>query len=89
MTLAVEERAYGVRTNIVAPGLVATDMGRELVDTVSGGDIGELDGAFPYGRVCRPQDVAGVVAFLLSADSGYVNGQRIAVDGGGPAGAIY
>lgn len=81
-TLAREERQHGIRANIVAPGLVATQMGQRLV-AAGGGDIAELDDAYPFGRVCRPEDVAGVVAFLVSSDAGYVTGQRILVDGGG------
>lgn len=89
MSLAYEERSHGIRTNIVAPGLVATDMGQGLVGAMTGRDIAALDTSAPYGRVCRPEDVARVVAFLASPDASYLNGQRIEVDGGGPAGAIY
>lgn len=81
-TLAREERKHGIRANIVAPGLVATEMGRRLV-AASGGEITELDKSYPFGHVCRPEDVAGVLAFLVSDDGGYVTGQRIRVDGGG------
>lgn len=81
-TVAREERQYNVRANIVAPGLVATDMGSKLA-TALGSELPELDKIYPFGRVCRPEDVAGVVAFLVSADGSYVTGQRILVDGGG------
>jgi NAD(P)-dependent dehydrogenase (short-subunit alcohol dehydrogenase family) len=81
-TLAREERKHGIRANIVAPGLVVTDMGSRLA-TALGSDIASLDESYPFGRVCRPEDVAGVVAFLVSEDAGYVTGQRILVDGGG------
>ena len=37
MTLAKEERAHGIRVNVVAPGLVDTDMGRRLVAATQGG----------------------------------------------------
>lgn len=84
-TLAREERGHGLRVNIVAPGLVATDMGERLVAATAGGaTVAELDASYPFGRVARPEDVAGVVAFLASADAGYVTGQRLLVDGGGP-----
>ena len=84
-TLAVEELPHGVHTNIVAPGLVATDMGDRLARAVTGAEsAAALDERFPYGRVCRPEDVADVVGFLVSPAASYLNGQRIAVDGGRP-----
>lgn len=83
-TLAVEEMANGIHANIVAPGLVATDMGDSFARGLAGvASAAELDARSPYGRVCRPEDVADVVAWLTSEHASYVNGQRIAVDGGG------
>jgi NAD(P)-dependent dehydrogenase (short-subunit alcohol dehydrogenase family) len=82
-TLANEEIGNGIRVNVVAPGLVVTDMGAKLVQAKLGRDIAELDAAQPLGRVVRPQDVARVVAFLASAEM--VSGQRIVVDGGADA----
>ena len=88
-TLAREERRHGIHANIVAPGLIATDMGKRLVSASRGTDIGDLDADSPFGRVCRPEDVAGTVAFLVSPDSGYVTGQHLVVDGGGPNPTIF
>lgn len=86
LTMAKEEIANGVHVNIVAPGLVATDMGDRLVQATMGvADVGDLDAAQPLGRVCRPEDVANVVLFLVSEGAGYVTGQRIVVDGGADA----
>jgi NAD(P)-dependent dehydrogenase (short-subunit alcohol dehydrogenase family) len=83
MTLAKEEQRHGIHVNVVAPGLVDTEMGRRLVKGAMGiDDISTLDATAPFGRVCRPEDVAGVVAFLCSAEAGYVSGQVIEVDGG-------
>ncbi|GAA3971254.1 glucose 1-dehydrogenase [Thermobifida alba] len=83
LTLAKEEVRHGIHVNIVAPGLVATDMGDRLVRAKLGEDSAEaLDASMPLGRVCRPDDVARVVRFLVSEDAGYVTGQRIVVDGG-------
>src|ERR1700761_9736919 len=82
-TLAKEEIANGIHVNVVAPGLVATDMGERLVRAKLGvEDITELDAQQPLGRVCRPEDVARVVRFLCSDDASYVTGQRVVVDGG-------
>jgi 3-oxoacyl-[acyl-carrier protein] reductase len=83
-TLAKEEVGNGIHVNVVAPGLVVSDMGRRLAKAVAGvNDIHELDAKFPFGRVCEPEDVARVVAFLCSSDAGYVTGERIRVHGGG------
>jgi 3-oxoacyl-[acyl-carrier protein] reductase len=85
-TLAKEEIRHGIRVNVVAPGLVATDMGDRLVKAKLGvSGISELDASQPLGRVTRPSDVASVVRFLVSEDAGHVTGQRIVVDGGADA----
>jgi NAD(P)-dependent dehydrogenase (short-subunit alcohol dehydrogenase family) len=83
LTLAKEERRNGIHVNVVAPGLVVTEMGRRLVRAMGVEDIASLDAGAPFGRVCRPEDVAGVVRFLCSDAAGYLTGQVIAVDGGG------
>ena len=82
--LAKEEQRHGIRVNIVAPGLVETEMGRRLVKGFAGvDDIRTLDTASPFGRVCQPEDVANVVRYLVSDAAGYVSGEKIYVDGGG------
>jgi len=84
LTLAKEERPFGIHANVVAPGLVDTEMGRRLVKGMMGvDDITSLDATSPFGRVCRPEDIADVVRFLVSPAAGYVTGQVVAVDGGG------
>jgi NAD(P)-dependent dehydrogenase (short-subunit alcohol dehydrogenase family) len=83
-SLAKEERRHGIHTNIVAPGLVVTEMGRRLVKGSAGvEDIGTLDAASAYGRVCRPEDVANVVRWLVSDGASYLNGERLYLDGNG------
>jgi 3-oxoacyl-[acyl-carrier protein] reductase len=82
-TLAKEEQRHGTHVNIVAPGLVESEMGRRLVKASGVEDIHSLDAVSPFGRVCSPSDVARVVLFLVSGLGGYVTGQRVEVDGGG------
>ena len=83
-TLAKEERSHGIHVNVVAPGLVDTDMGKRLAQAMTGvTDIRALDATSPFGHVCQPIDVARVVLWLCSEGAGYVTGQRIECDGGG------
>jgi len=82
--LAKEERAHGIRVNVVAPGLTETEMGRRYVrETTGGDDFGAVAPALPFGRVCQPEEVAAVVRFLVSEAASYVTGERIRVSGGG------
>lgn len=84
LTLAKEEAPNAIRVNIVAPGLVVTEMGDRLARaTLGAGAAAELDANTPFGRVVRPEDVADVVCFLVSERAFAITGQRIAVDGGG------
>lgn len=83
-TLAKEEVGNFIHVNVVAPGLVVSDMGRRLAKAATGvADIHDLDARFPFGRVCEPEDVARVVGFVCSEASAYVTGERIRVHGGG------
>ncbi|MGW4421422.1 SDR family NAD(P)-dependent oxidoreductase [Streptosporangium sp. NPDC004631] len=72
---AVEMCERGIRVNGVAPGLI--DHGRDAVTPGRPGDR-----AVPLGRPGRPEEVAEVIAFLCSADAGWVDGVVIPVDGG-------
>ncbi len=87
LTLAKEERRHGIHVNIVAPGLVETEMGVRLARAMTGlremTDLRSMDQNAAFGRVCQPNDVANVVLWLCSDGAGYVTGQRIECDGGG------
>ena len=80
--LAKEELRNNIRVNIVAPGIVETEMGKRLVRATRGvKDLRDIDATSPFGRVCQPEDIANVVCYLVSDLNSYVTGERIYVDG--------
>jgi len=83
--LAKEEQPNNIRVNIIALGLVETEMGRRIVKATLGKDIRELYPDMPFGRVCKPSDVGNLSAFLCSDQGSYISGHTIHVDGGAQA----
>ena len=77
-SLARELGSRSITVNVVAPGPVATDMTAALGDD----RLAELTAAVPLARMASPDEIAGVVAFLASADAAYITGAVIPVDGG-------
>lgn len=85
-------RDYGhrLRANAVCPGWVRTPMAdQEMQVLVDGGGAADVESAYarvtrdvPLGRPAAPEEIAGVVAFLLGPDATYVNGATLVVDGG-------
>lgn len=76
--LAQEVAPFGVRANVIAPGLIATDMGNRLI-AFHGDEV--LD-RIPLGRVGQPEDVGAMAAFLASDEAGWITGKIFRVDGG-------
>ncbi len=77
-SLARELGSRSITVNVVAPGPVETDMTAALGDK----RIGEIINAVPLGRMATADEIAGVIAFLASADAAYITGAVIPVDGG-------
>lgn len=84
---AVDYGRMNVRSNIICPGSFLTDMARHgMVDLSGGGDPAEAIKVFsspvPLQRMADPREISGLVAFLASEDSSYINGATIPIDGG-------
>ena len=73
--LATEVARLGIRVNVVAPGLIETEMTRDM-------PVDMIKQMIPMARIGQPEEVAKVVRFLCSDDAAYVTGEVISVDGG-------
>ncbi|MGO9137139.1 MAG: 3-oxoacyl-ACP reductase FabG [Syntrophales bacterium] len=74
-SLASEVARFGVRVNVVAPGLIDTEM-------IKGAPVDDIKKIIPMARIGKPEEVARVVRFLCSNDASYITGQVISVNGG-------
>lgn len=83
---ALEYGRDGINTNAIAPGAILTPMVAEAFKQVNPADPKAAEAEYaqhnPTKRLGQPYEVAKVVAFLLSEDASYLNGQTIAIDGG-------
>lgn len=76
--LAKELGPSGITVNCITPGVIDTEMNAHL----SAEDMAELCAETPLGRLGSPNDIANMVAFLASAEAGFITGQIIGVNGG-------
>ena len=74
-SIAAEVARLGIRANVVAPGLIDTDM-------IKNAPVKEIKNMIPMARLGKPEEVAKVVRFLCSEDASYITGQVISVNGG-------
>lgn len=84
-TIAIEQAAYGITANAVAPGPTETELFRTNNPPGSEGEARYLK-QVPMGRFGQSAEIAAVVAFLASDDAGFMTGQTVFVDGGASLG---
>jgi len=77
-TLAKEFAGKGITVNAVAPGFIETDMVKSIPKEI----LDKIIAQIPLGRLGKPSEVAGAVAYLVSEDGSYITGQVIDINGG-------
>jgi glucose 1-dehydrogenase len=79
-TVALKIADKGIRVNGIAPGAIATDMNKEVLENQQKKEKKEQ--RIPVHRIGQPQEIAKVALFLASEDASYITGTTIYVDGG-------
>ena len=79
-TVALELADTGIRVNGIAPGAIATDMNKEIIENQQKKEKKEQRN--PIHRIGQPEEIAKVALFLASEDASYIAGTTIYVDGG-------
>ena len=80
--IAAEFGTQGIRANVVAPGVVETDILQGTGIEDSRGVLSSYGGVHPIGRVAQPSEIAEVIAFLASPASSFMTGALVMADGG-------
>ena len=79
-SLASELAPYGIRTNCVAPGWVATDMTSQTLTNPE--EAAKVLSSIPLGRVADPEEIANAILFISSPLASFINGEVLNVNGG-------
>ncbi len=80
--LAKESGAKGITANVIAPGPVETNFNNAAIRNAPAERRNMMIAQTALGRLGKPEDIGGIVAFLCSEDVGWITGQRIGASGG-------